>query len=128
MRTKAHRAIAKKLLKKPAGKLMPVDLTDRNPPAWMTRCYQNNRFIVMINDHAPMTDGITAIRAMVQTHDDQPIINHWREMQHIKNEIFGHEATAIEYYPPTSELVDQANIYWLWILPEGIVPKGLSST
>jgi len=32
------------------------------------------------------------------------------------------ETTAVEYYPAKSELVDEANIYWLWIFPEGVLP------
>ena len=123
MRTKAERLAAKKRLKKPAGKLLPIDLHDRSKPDWMTRAYQNNRYIVMINDNVPMTDGITAVKAFVQTVDEKPIKNHWREMQNIKNELFGPETTAIEYYPAESQLVDKANIYWLWILPENALPK-----
>lgn len=122
-RTKAQRAAAKRILRQPAGELKLVDFSKCQHPAWMTRAYRNNRYVVMINDNAQMTGGITAIKAMVQTHDDKPIKNHWREMQAIKNEVFGREATAIEYYPPESELIDQANIYWLWVLPGHALPK-----
>jgi len=40
----------------------------------------------------------------------------WSEKQRIKNEIFGNEAVAIEIFPKESELVDEANMYHLWIL------------
>lgn len=122
-RNKAQKAAAKKLLKKPTGNLNLIDLSERPHPEWMTRAYSNNRYVVMINDHAKMSHGITAIKAMVQRHDDKPIPNHWREMQAIKNELFGDNATGIEYYPPVSEIQDVANIYWLWILPDGSLPK-----
>jgi len=36
------------------------------------------------------------------------------EMQRIKNDIFGPESTAIEVYPPQSELVDDADMFHLW--------------
>lgn len=115
-RTRAQRAQAKKLLKKQAGKLEPIDLAERNAPDWMTRAYRNNRYVVMIDDNARI-NGIAAIKAMVQRHDDKPIPGHWRQLQNIKNELFGAESTAIEFYPPESLLEDVANIYWLWVLP-----------
>lgn len=69
---RARIAKAAKLYKMPAGKFEPVDLTKREHPAWMTRAYMNNRYVVMINDNAG-TDKGKAIRAMVQRHDDTPI-------------------------------------------------------
>lgn len=48
----------------------------------------------------------------------------WPETQRIKSEIAGHEATAVEVYPPQSEVVDQADMYHLWVLP-GRLPFGL---
>jgi hypothetical protein len=125
-RTKLQLKIATKLYKKPAGKLMPVDIKN-NPdaPSWMTRCYMNNRYVVTIRDDAPMTNDIKATRAMVQRHDDTPIPNHWAEMQAIKNELFGTETTAIEYYPAEKQLMNCANIYWLWILPTEHLPLAI---
>lgn len=115
-RTKAQKAAAKKLFKKHAGKLEQIDLEKRNSPQWMTRAFSNNRYVVMINDNARIK-GIDAVKAMVQRHDDKPIQGHWRQLQNIKNELFGTDATAIEFYPPESELEDVANIYWLWVIP-----------
>lgn len=107
---------------KPEGAFVQIDLASGPFYGWMTRAYRNNKYTVMIMDDCPTTHG-PAIRAMVQKHDDTPFINHWATMQRIKNEIFGIETTAIEYYPAQSELVDQHNIYWMWIFPEGIIPK-----
>jgi len=109
------------LFKKPAGKFERIDLASRWHPEWMTRAYQNNRYVVMIDDCAKTTKGI-AIKAMIQRHDDQPIPNHWAELQSIKNELFGTETTGIEFYPPESELVNDHNIYWLWIFPSDVIP------
>lgn len=111
---------ARKLLKKPPGPLLPIDLCDYDAPEWMSRAFKNNRYVVMINDNAETTAG-PAIRAMIQRHDDTPIS--WKSKQEIKNEIFGAAATAIEYYPAESELIDHHNIYWLWIFPKGTLPK-----
>lgn len=122
VRSKLEMKEAKRLLRKPAGPLEPLDLSLHKSPYWMTRCYRNNRYTVMIDDNAKMTKGVTAIKAMVQRHDGLPIPNHWAEMQKIKNSIFGLNATAIEYYPPVKDLVDNANIYWLWVLPDSELP------
>ena len=103
--SKAERAIAKKLLRKPKGVFEQVDLKANNAPPWMTRAYKNNRYMVMIDDNTKMTNGIVGIKAMVRRHDEKPIPNHWREMQDIKNEIFGPEVTAIEYYPQKASLL-----------------------
>lgn len=91
-------------------------------PSWMTRAFRNNQFTVMIFDGIKTSAG-PAIRAMVQKHDDTPIKNHWMSMYRIKNEIFGPETIAIEYYPKESELTNDHNIYWMWIFPEGVIPK-----
>ncbi|SDR34884.1 hypothetical protein [Pseudovibrio sp. Tun.PSC04-5.I4] len=40
----------------------------------------------------------------------------WPEMQRIKDELAGPEATAVEVYPPKEEIVDGANMYHLWIV------------
>lgn len=44
----------------------------------------------------------------------------WRDFQRIKNEVCGREAEGVELYPAESRLVDAANQYHLWCLPEGI--------
>lgn len=41
----------------------------------------------------------------------------WREMQRIKDELAGHDKTGVEVYPPHAEIVDQADMYHLWVLP-----------
>lgn len=49
----------------------------------------------------------------------------WAEKQRIKNEIYGKELTAIEVFPKESELVDEANMYHLWILHDFKLPFGI---
>jgi hypothetical protein len=50
----------------------------------------------------------------------------WRDKWKIKNELFGPERVAIEVFPAESELVDEANMYHVWVLPAGFkVPFGL---
>lgn len=40
----------------------------------------------------------------------------WREMQRIKDELAGCDATAIEVYPPATEIVDEADMFHIWVL------------
>lgn len=46
-------------------------------------------------------------------------VRDWRDLQRIKNQLAGPEREAVELYPAESRLVDTANQYWLWVLPEG---------
>ena len=43
----------------------------------------------------------------------------WDDLQEIKNIVWGHEAVAIEVYPPESRRVDSGNWRHLWRLREG---------
>lgn len=123
MNIQKQRSIAaKKELKKPVTNFEQVDLhTCPFIPKGMTRAFRNTRYTVMVYDNAPVSTGY-AIRVMVQKHDDTPIFRHWSEMQKIKNEIFGKETVAVEYYPAQSKLIDEHNIYWMWIFPDGVLP------
>lgn len=48
----------------------------------------------------------------------------WREMQRIKSEIAGAAATAVEVYPPDDLVVDEADMFHIWVLPQSL-PFGL---
>jgi hypothetical protein len=51
----------------------------------------------------------------------------WRDKQRIKNELFGPEKLAIEVMPPADKLVDDADMYHMWVLPDaGCIPFGLT--
>jgi hypothetical protein len=124
-RNKAQKAVAKKLLRNPAGEFRQLSPDDPGAPVWpewMTRAFANNRYAVMINDNDSGVRGMRVTRVMVQRHDDKPLSNHWREMQDIKNQLFSKETIAVEFYPAESQVVDQANIYWFWIFPRGEFP------
>ena len=43
----------------------------------------------------------------------------WRDKQRIKDEIFGALSSAVEVMPPDDEVVDQADMYHIWVLPDG---------
>lgn len=46
----------------------------------------------------------------------------WRDLQRIKNELFGPERFAVQVCPPQSRLIDEADMYHLWIMAEGYTP------
>jgi hypothetical protein len=57
--------------------------------------------------------------------NDRKPIRDWRHFQRIKNELVGSEREALELFPAESRLVDEANQYHLWVLPEGeSIPVG----
>lgn len=51
--------------------------------------------------------------------NDRSAVRDWRHFQAIKNEVAGPEREAVEVFPPESGLLDGANEYHLWVLPEG---------
>lgn len=122
MKIKDRKSAVAQLMKKSPGPLTLCDLAvmSKIPPG-MTRAYRNNRYTVMIFDNQKTTKG-PAIQVLIQQLDDRPIIGHWREIQNIKNEIFGPEVVGIEYYPAESNLLDTHNIYWLWVFPPDVLP------
>lgn len=40
----------------------------------------------------------------------------WYEMQRIKDELAGPDKTAVEVYPPSTEIVDGADMFHIWVL------------
>jgi hypothetical protein len=113
--TPARKATVKKMLKKSKGLFNKVDISQAGH-AWADLCYMNNHYTVTIQSNAPMSHGVSAIKALVQRHDNKPLTRHWRELQAIKNELWGESAIAVEYYPDENDLVNDANVYWLWIV------------
>lgn len=51
----------------------------------------------------------------------------WSAKQRVKNELMGYSRVAVEVFPKSDELVDQADAYHLWVLPEGFrLPFGVT--
>jgi len=44
----------------------------------------------------------------------------WRDKQRIKDELFGAGRVAVEVFPAHMDLVDDAGMYHLWVLPVGL--------
>ena len=43
----------------------------------------------------------------------------WKEKQRIKDELFGENRMAVEVFPRKTDLIDAADLYHLWVFPEG---------
>lgn len=96
----------------------------RHAPEGMTAAYRNNIYSVMVFPLQTKWGEVTNL--MIRRHDSQPI-RKWRDLQHIKNVIAGKNREAVEMFPPEGEVVDDQNIYHIWVLPEGkVLPFGLN--
>lgn len=83
---------------------------------------QNNNYVVMVRDVSTAWGKVQHACMRNAASTDIP----WAEKQRIKNEIFGPEAQAIEVFPKESLLVDEANMYHLWVLADDFkIPFGL---
>lgn len=90
-----------------------------------TRIAENGVFSVLVRDVE--TAWGTVRHAMITT-PAAGMEPTWGERQRIKNELLGRERTAVEVFPAVSELVDGANAYHLWVMPEGMaLPFTLNS-
>lgn len=89
----------------------------------ISRAYKNDIYSVQV--YVNETEWGTVDQFVIRRHDEHPI-HSWSELQRIKDELAGADRTAIEVFPAQRDLVDVANLYHLWVLPEGFVlPFGL---
>lgn len=71
--------------------------------------YRNNVFSVL---HRSLPGGVIHL-AVSSLSEIRPT---WHEMQRIKDEIAGEDATAVEVYPPRDQIVDGANMFHIWVV------------
>lgn len=74
--------------------------------AGVRRAYKNKVFSVLWR---PLPNGVHL--SVSSLSGDRPS---WHEMQRIKNELLGADATAVEIYPPLEQVVDDADAFHLW--------------
>jgi hypothetical protein len=56
------------------------------------------------------------IHLRISRHNGKPITCDWDTIQAIKNQALGENATAVEFYPAQSDVVNEANYRHLWIV------------
>lgn len=98
------------------GEWRAIDLrlSSTEAKGWLKQCHtawRNSVFCVLERESVNGTRHL----AISSLSGNRPS---WHDMQRIKNEIAGITATAVEVYPPAHEVVDGANMYHLWVLPE----------
>ena len=92
-------------------------------------CWENNLYRAQVHPTPSLSKGENPwnVTEVSITRVDQEAIHDWRHFQYIKNDIFGDDREAVELYPVEARLMDTANTYWLYVLPEGkIFPFGLT--
>jgi len=121
--TAVRKSVARSMKKIAWSPLQPIKPSERGLklPPFATRAFSNNRFVVLINDKAPTSAGSATVALVVPNNAGRDVF--WRDLQKVKNEIFGEEAVAIQYYPAESKLIDEANVYWLYVYPSGVIPE-----
>lgn len=85
-------------------------------PSWGTllRATRNDFYSVQV--YRLGSEWGEIVHLAIRRHDAHPDIP-WAHRQRIKDEIAGSERTAIEVFPAAADLVDEANLYHLWVLP-----------
>ena len=63
------------------------------------------------------------LEVTIKNRDKSPIYS-WRDMQKIKNDLVGEDATMLQIFPPEKYLVDTANQYYFYVLLDYELPFG----
>lgn len=116
----AGRALERKGLKGDWGLWRYTNLPEGIPGGngWCKQVHQvcaNNLYAVLIRRFTDeQGNAVTHLAIRTASQLEPP----WRDLQRIKNEICGEEATAIQVMPPESELIDEADMYHMWVLSD----------
>ena len=103
------------------------DVTERakrsaSAPDGLVSMYANATYTVQVYGGSSYMDSNgkeCKIESVAVRRNDERAVRDWSALQKIKNALFGTFRLAIEFYPPEALLVDEANIRWLWVFPEG---------
>lgn len=93
------------------GEWERIENPRRFRPGWLGEVdyiVKNRVFSVLVRNI-----GVTCHLAVTSLSGKRPT---WHEMQRIKNEIAGEDQTAVEVYPPQSEVVDGADMFHIWLV------------
>lgn len=96
------------------------------PGGWVAevdRAWENGWFVVLGRVQASPAGDV--LHLAVRTLASGPI--GWADLQWVKDQVAGPERCAVEFYPERSRLVDDADMYHLWVLPRGtVLPFGFN--
>jgi hypothetical protein len=84
----------------------------------------NDRYQIILRDCGQIEPFGAVIELSVKRLNQEPIFD-WRDMQRIKNELFGRECEMVQVFPAESRLMDTSNQYWFYAFPSGYrIPLG----
>lgn len=91
---------------------------------WLDHAFVNLIYSVQVSEFTTSLGVFTHL--WIKRHKGDATSVPWSSKQRIKDDLIGPERVAIEVFPAASELVDSADMYHLWVLPEGeILPFAL---
>lgn len=61
----------------------------------------------------------------IRRRDGKPISTTWDVIQQIKNDVVGPEFTCIEVFPAEPNVVNEANVRHLFVVPDNFLPSGI---
>ncbi len=90
-------------------------------PQGLVAVWKNNIYVVQIFDYwlSDSNGSKYGKKLMIRRNDAEPCHN-WNAFQRIKNELCGEDSVAVEVYPRQNNLIDEANMYWLWVYPSSV--------
>ncbi len=89
-------------------------------PAGLQRAYCNDLYAVQVYEQECAWGTVTHLLITRHPGADDRRPRSWSDLQRIKNELAGPERVAVEVFPAQSQLIDQADVYHLWVLPDGM--------
>ena len=95
----------------------------RSADVWYSDCgrYKVVSQEIKVGDglcHNEMFEGTTWLSIRIDNGESHLI--DWRDFQAIKNDLCGEHRQGVEIYPQEDVLHDTANVFHLWVFPEGI--------
>ena len=98
------------------ARLGEIDCTDVPIPHGLLKAATNNIYSVQFFKWSCAWGVVD--RLLIRRHDHKQIAK-WGDLQRIKNELISCDRVALQIFPEQQHLVDEANLYHLWVLPEG---------
>ena len=86
--------------------------------------FANNAYVCLVRSVPTKLGDLEFIYELCIRRVDRHPIRDWRDLQQIKNEIFGELAEAVELYPSEARLVDHSNVSYLYVLPAVVNEQG----
>lgn len=91
--------------------------TPEHNPVSGGRIFLNSRYQVEVR-HSGEYPVFGSVAELSIKRRDKEALYDWRDIQLIKNQLFGANCTAIQIFPPERHLVDTANQYYFYVFSD----------